>query len=429
MKILIVSQYFWPESFRINDLVSNFSKRGHEVTVLTGLPNYPEGILFPAYRSTPEAFDHYEDVAVVRVPHVLRGKGKIGLVLNYLTFFLNASLTGAWKLRKSQFDVVFVYAVSPITAAIPAIVQGRLKNAKVFLWVLDLWPETLSAVGVVRSPRLLSIIGVMVAWIYKRCDYILIQSRAFLDSVNRHCPNNGTSNKILYFPSWAEDVFSQGIGAKQDVVVRDDRLFTVMFAGNIGEAQDFPAILDAIEILKMKHQIRWVIIGDGRLREWVAEQIRSRGLEQSIYLVGRFPVESMPSFFACADALLVTLKTNEIFARTIPGKVQAYLASGRPIIGMIDGEARAVIEESGGGMACASGASTDLAKIVDEMAGMSHEQLQQMGLKGRHFYEKYFDRDTLFTKLENYFYLDIAGMPLSEHALSEDEISEKSRSE
>ena len=425
MKILIVSQYFWPENFRINDLVSNFSKRRHEITVLTGLPNYPEGSLYPAYRSTPEAFDHYEEVTVVRVPHVLRGKGKIRLVLNYLTFFISASLIGTWKLRKSQFDVVFVYAVSPITAAIPAIVQGRLKNAKVFLWVLDLWPETLSAVGVVRSPKLLSIIGVMVAWIYKRCDYILIQSRAFFDSVNRHCPNKGTSNNILYFPSWAENIFSQGVGAKQDVVVRDDRLFTVMFAGNIGEAQDFASILDAVEILKMKKQIRWLIVGDGRLREWVAEQIISRGLEQSIYLLGRFPVESMPTFFACADALLVTLKTNEIFARTIPGKVQAYLAAGRPIIGMIDGEARTVIEESGGGMACASGASVDLAKIVNEMAGMPCDQLQEMGLKGRHFYEKHFDRDTLFTKLENYFRMAIAGKALSEHNLDTHEISEK----
>jgi glycosyltransferase involved in cell wall biosynthesis len=425
MKILIVSQYFWPESFRINDLVSDFSKRGHEITVLTGLPNYPEGELHPDYRVNPEVFNRFEGVKVVRVPHVLRGKGKIRLVLNYLTFFLSASLIGVWKLRKLEFDVIFVYAVSPITAAIPAIVQGRLKNAKVFLWVLDLWPETLSAVGVIRSPKLLSAVGVMVAWIYRRCDYILIQSRAFFDSVNRHCPNKDTPSNILYFPSWAEDIFSQGVGARQDVVVRDDRLFTVMFAGNIGEAQDFSSILDAVEILKMKKQIRWLIVGDGRLREWVAEQISGRGLEQSIYLVGRFPVESMPSFFDCADALLVTLKTNEIFARTIPGKVQAYLAAGRPIIGMIDGEARSVIEESGGGLACASGASADLAKIVDEMASMSCDQLQEMGMKGRHFYEKYFDRDSLFRDLENFFHMAIAGKTLSEQALDAYKIHEK----
>lgn len=425
MKILIVSQYFWPESFRINDLVLNFSKRGHEITVLTGIPNYPEGSLHPDYKTNPKAFDHYENVTIVRVPHVLRGKGKIRLVLNYLTFFLSASLIGAWKLRKSQFDVVFVYAVSPITVAIPALVQGRLKNAKVFLWVLDLWPETLAAVGVIRSPKLLSIIGMMVTWIYKRCDYILIQSRAFLDSVNRHCQDKSTSNKILYFPSWAEDVFSQGTGAKQDIVVRDEQLFTVMFAGNIGEAQDFSSILDAVEILKMKKQIRWVIVGDGRLREWVAEEIRSRGLEHSIYLLGRFPVESMPAFFDCADALLVTLKSNEIFARTIPGKVQAYLAAGRPIIGMIDGEAQAVIEESGGGRACASGASANLAEIVDEMASMPRDQLQKMGLKGRHFYEQYFDRDMLFTQLENYFHIVRAGKTLSEHTLTAYEPSKK----
>ena len=407
MRILIVSQYFWPENFRINDLVSNFSKRGHEVTVLTGMPNYPEGSLHTDYKANPEAFDHYEGASVVRAPHVLRGKGKITLALNYLTFFVSASLVGAWTLRKKQFDVVFVFAASPITSAIPAIALGKLKHAPVFLWILDLWPESLSAVGVIKSPKLLRAVGVIVTWIYRRCDYLLIQSRAFKDSVSQYCPGAERSDKILYFPSWAEDVFRQSGTAHQDAVARDDRFFTVMFAGNIGEAQDFPAILDAIEILKAKHQIRWVIVGDGRRSDWVADQVKNRGLDQCVHLVGRFPVESMPAFFACADALLVTLKTNEIFARTIPGKVQAYLAFGCPIIGMIDGEARTVIEESGAGKACASGASADLAKIVDEMAAMSRDQLREMGLRGRHFYEKCFDRDTLFTKLENYFHLAI----------------------
>jgi glycosyltransferase involved in cell wall biosynthesis len=429
MKILVVSQYFWPESFRINDLVSDFSTRGHEVTVLTGLPNYPEGILHADYRMSPGVFNRYEEVKVVRVPHVLRGKGKVRLALNYLTFFVSASFIGAWKLRKSQFDIVLVYAVSPITVTIPAIVQGRLKKAKVFLWVLDLWPETLAAVGVVRSPKLLSAIGLMVTWIYKNCDYILIQSRAFLDSVSRRCQHKEALNKILYFPSWAEDVFSRTENAKQAVVLRDDRLFTVMFAGNIGEAQDFSSILDAVEILKMKKNIRWIVVGDGRLREWLGEQIQSRRLEQSIHLVGRFPVETMPAFFECADALLVTLKTNEIFARTIPGKVQAYLAAGRPIIGMIDGEARDVIEKSGGGMACASGASADLARIVDEMAAMSPQQLSEMGVRGRNFYQQNFDRDKLFTKLENYFQLAVDGGALSSFPVDVREIAEEIQNE
>jgi glycosyltransferase involved in cell wall biosynthesis len=415
MKILIVSQYFWPESFRINDLAADFVERGHAVTVLTGLPNYPEGALNEDYRRDPEAFRTYRGARIVRVPHVLRGKGKISLMMNYLTYFLSASTLGAWKLRSSEFDVVFVYAVSPITAAIPAIVLGRLKKAKVFLWVLDLWPETLSAVGIVKSDRILRTVGLMVAAIYKRCDYILIQSRAFLESVSRHSPDS--LGKILYFPSWAEDVFSQRADVTQDILVRDDSVFTVMFAGNMGEAQDFPAILDAVELLKHNKKIRWVVVGDGRLRMWVADQIATRDLGASISLMGRFPVEAMPSFFASADALLVTLKTNEIFSQTIPGKVQAYLAAGRPIIGMIDGEARRVLEQSGGGMVCASGESAGLADIVLRMSGMPAPELKTMGARARDFYRQFFDRDTQFSKLENYFYSATMGQTLAGDSL------------
>lgn len=423
MKILIVSQYFWPESFRINDLAADFVRRGHDVTVLTGLPNYPEGALNEDYRRDPAAFDAYRGAQIARVPHVLRGTGKISLMLNYLTYFLSASTIGAWKLRKREFDVMFVYAVSPITAAIPAIVLGRLKKAKVFLWVLDLWPETLSAVGIVKSDRILRTIGVMVAAIYERCDYILIQSRGFLESVSRHSPDS--RGKIVYFPSWAEDVFSQSSDVKQDVLVRDDSVFTVMFAGNMGEAQDFPAILDAVEQLKDNNKIRWIVVGDGRLRAWVTEQISARGLGASISLMGRFPVEAMPSFFACADALLVTLKANEIFSQTIPGKVQAYLAAGRPIIGMIDGEARRVLEQSGGGMVSASGDSTGLADIVLRMSAMTAPELTAMGGRARTFYTQFFDRDTQFAKLENYFYSATMGHPLAGDSLDANGVSGK----
>ncbi len=413
MRILIVSQHFWPENFRINDLAMNFSERGHDVTVLTGLPNYPEGSLHPDFKKNPEQFNSYHNVSIVRVPHILRGNGKIRLALNYLSFFLSASIVGAWKLKKVKFDVVFVHATSPITVAIPAIVLGRLKRAPVFLWVLDLWPESLSAVGVVKSSKILSAVGLLVTWIYSKCDYILIQSRAFLESVQRYCPASERPDKILYFPSWAEDVFSQANPAKQNAIKRDNQFFTILFAGNIGVAQDFPSILDAAETLKGNKQIRWIIVGDGRHREWVAEQIKTRGLEQIVQLVGRFPIESMPAFFACADALLVTLKTNEIFARTIPGKVQAYLASGHPIIGMIDGEARSVLDESGGAMTCESGDSTELAKIVERMAHFSPEELIAMGQNGRLYYEQNFDRDRLFNKLESYFSSAIAGKVLS----------------
>ncbi|PRC92711.1 glycosyltransferase family 4 protein [Solimicrobium silvestre] len=418
MRILIVTQYFWPENFRINDLASDFANKGHEVTVLTGSPNYPEGDLYPEFAADPGRFSKYQSVKILRIAHVLRGQSKVRLMLNYLTFFINASLTGAWKLRRSEFDVIFVFAVSPITMAIPAIVLGRLKHIPIFLWVQDLWPETLSAVGVVRSPFLLKMVGKMVSWIYAKCDHILIQSRAFTASVQQYCDQAHLPGKVLYFPNWAEQVFSQTSYHKQDVLKRDDELFTILFAGNIGDAQDFPAILNAAELLKSNERIRWVIVGDGRARDWVADEVVRRGLQSCVHLVGRFSLETMPSFFQVADALLVALKSDDIFSHTVPGKVQSYLAAGKAILGMIDGEARLVIDESGGGRSCASGASAELAQLVMEMSATSKEDLAQMGERGRQYYQRHFDRETLLKKLEMYFQAAKAGqIPLDNTVL------------
>lgn len=414
MKILVVTHYFWPESFRINDLATHFANAGNEVTVLTGLPNYPEGHLNPDYKNDPHSFVQYGSVKVCRIPHVLRGSTKISLVLNYFSFLTSASILGAWKLRKTNFDVVFVFAVSPITVAIPAIMIGRLKRAPIFLWVQDLWPETLSAVGIVRSSRLLALVGGLVRWIYARCDHILIQSQAFASSIRKYSPEADQPGKMLYLPNWAEEVFGQVSQVTQNAVTRREGLFTVMFAGNIGEAQDFPALLDAAELLKSNDRIRWIIVGDGRMREWVSSEVTRRRLTDCFRLVGRFPMETMPDFFKCADALLVSLKANEIFSQTVPGKVQSYLASGKPVVGMLDGEARAVIEKSAGGKACGSGDSENLAKIIEELAKASPGELAQMGENGRQYYEQQFERGALFARLEGYFQAAIEGKPLSD---------------
>ncbi|MFA7351691.1 MAG: glycosyltransferase family 4 protein [Methylotenera sp.] len=403
MKILIVSQYFWPENFRINDLASYFSEAGHEVTVLTGKPNYPEGVLHHEFSVNRNQFSRLGNAEVYRVPMVLRGKRKILLALNYLSFFISASTIGLWKIRHKSFDVIFVFGASPITAAIPAIIFKKIRKVPVFLWVLDLWPESLSATGVVQSDFVLKTVGRMVSWIYENCDYILIQSRSFLESIQKYCATADQLGKVVYFPSWAEEVFGQESQIVQNAVTRRTDMFTVMFAGNIGDAQDFPALLAAAELLKTNHKIRWVIVGDGRARDWVASEVVRRGLSECFHLAGRYPLESMPAFFSCADVLLVSLKTNDIFSRTIPGKVQSYLAFGKPIVGMIDGEAHAVIKESGAGRACGSGDSKGLAGIIEELANEQPEALANMGELGRQYYEKHYDRKMLFLKLENFF--------------------------
>lgn len=403
MNVLIVSQYFWPENMRINDLVAGFQARGHSVTVLTGLPNYPEGKVFAEYKQNSERFNDYVGAKVIRVPMLSRGSSSIRLMLNYASFFTSASVFGTYQLRGRQFDAVFVYAVSPIMSAIPAIVIGRLKKTPVYIWVLDLWPETLTAVGVIKNPRLLNIVGKMVSRIYNSTDYLLLQSKGFFENVERYCTQPIDKQRLVYFPSWAEDGFSETNSEFTDLFETDNSAFNVVFAGNLGESQDFPAVLDAAEQLQSEGiAIRWVIVGDGRMINWLREQVAERNL-RSVLLLGRHPLEKMPTLFASADALLVSLRTNDVFAKTVPGKVQAYLAAGRPIIGMIDGEAARIIQESQAGLTCTSGDAIGLASVVREMANMSPEELRAMGRAGRMYYQDEFDKEKLFDKLEQLF--------------------------
>ena len=397
MKILIVSQYFWPENFRINDLTQELVKRGHSVTVLTGIPNYPAGNVFDAYRRNPKAFGHYGGATVRRVPMLARGHGAARLFLNYLSFVVGACLWGPWRLRGQQADVIFVFEPSPITVGLPAVLFGRIKRAPVVFWALDLWPETLAAIGVVRSPRLLGWIGHMVKFIYERCTLVLGQSRGFLGSIAKYCSD---TQKIRYFPSWAEEVFDGlDLVPAPEVPLREG-VFNVLFAGNIGEAQDLPAVLAAAENLKHNASVRWLIVGDGRKSDWVREEVERRGLHGSVLLLGRFPVERMPSFYAHADVLLVSLKKDPVFSMTIPGKVQSYLMAGVPLVGMLDGEGAKVITDANAGLVSGAGDADGLATAVLAMAAMSADQRHLLGLNGRAFAQKEFDRGLLMDRLE-----------------------------
>jgi colanic acid biosynthesis glycosyl transferase WcaI len=397
LRILVVSQYFWPENFRVNDLVKEWVQRGHQVTVLTGIPNYPTGKVFDAYREQPSAFSQFEGAQVVRVPMLPRGRGGLRLMLNYLSFVLGGAIWGLWRLRGIKADVIFVFEPSPVTVGLPAVWLGKFKKAPVVFWALDLWPETLAAIGVVRSPRVLSWVGHMVRFIYDRCDLVLGQSKGFLGSIAKHCSHQ---QKIRYFPSWAEDVFMDGDVAPAPEVPVLVNGFNVVFAGNIGEAQDMPAVLDAAERLKDNSGIRWIIVGDGRKSEWLQAEVLKRGLQDRVLLPGRFPVERMPSFYAHADALLVSLRSDPVFSMTIPGKVQSYLMAGIPLLGMLDGEGAAVIRDANAGLTCDAGDGAGLAKAILAMAVLSPEKRRQIGLNGRRYAEKEFGRSELMDRLE-----------------------------
>jgi colanic acid biosynthesis glycosyl transferase WcaI len=400
MRLLVVSQYFWPENFRVNDLVAELVRRGHQVTVLTGLPNYPAGKVFQEFQNAPDQYSLYEGAKVVRVPLMPRGQGGLRLMLNYLTFAVNASVLGLWKLRGCQFDAIFAYEPSPITVGLPAVVLRAVKRAPLTFWVLDLWPETLQAVGAVRSQIALQAVGKIVAFIYKRCDLILAQSKSFIPQIQKYA---GNSSRVLYFPSWSELDFDMQHAIPADEVPSKPGSFNVMFAGNIGEAQDFPAILDAAEILKSCVDLRWLVVGDGRMARWVNDEIKRRNLQDCILMLGRYPTERMPSFFKHADALLVSLKDEAIFSMTIPGKLQSYLAAGIPVLAMLNGEGADLVKCSHSGFVCAAGDHAGLANAVMALMKMTTEQRFTMGENGLKVAGTEFSRDVLISQLETLF--------------------------
>ncbi|WP_240421722.1 glycosyltransferase family 4 protein [Paenibacillus periandrae] len=397
MHILVVTQYFWPENFKINDLVIGLLDKGHKVTILTGKPNYPSGKFEAGYSFWGKSHDKYYECDVFRVPIIPRGKGtSIYLFANFISFALLASLFAPFLCR-GKYDMVFVYEPSPITVGLPAIVMKKLIKKPLFFWVQDLWPESLSATGALNSPRLLSVVGHVVKYIYKQCDLILIQSSKFRSSIEKL---NVPREKIEYFPNWAESYYMPLSTSEAELPRALPEGFNIVFAGNLGAAQDLPTIIDAAHSLKVHSDINWIMIGDGRMKSWLEKQIVEQGLEQTMYVLGKHPAETMPHYFAHADALLVTLKKSSIFALTIPSKLQSYLACGRPIISALDGEGNRILEEAGAGVSCPSEDAQALATAVLQLYEMNAEAREELGRKGKHYYDQNFDRPMLVNRLE-----------------------------
>ncbi len=394
MRTLIVSQYYWPESFRINDVAKSLQEKGVEVDVLTGKPNYPSGHIFPGYRSSGCQQEVHQGVKINRIPLFERGNGGLRLALNYLSFVLSGLLFAPWMLRKKNFDVIFIYAPSPILQAIPAIFLGWLKGCPVVLWVQDLWPESLSATGHVKNRMVLKLVELVVRFIYQHCDLLLVQSRAF-DAPVRLLASN---TPIVYYPNSVDDTFAMPATEITPVVDGLGMGFSVMFAGNIGVAQAVGVIVEAATLLREYANIHFVVLGDGNSREWMLNEVKLRGLT-SFHLPGRFPVETMPGFMQKASALLVTLADQPIFAATVPNKVQAYLAAGRPIIACLNGEGARLVVEAEAGLATPAEDARALADTILNLYHSPHEILEKMGKNGREYYQQHFNHDRLVDQL------------------------------
>ncbi len=400
MRILVVTQYFWPENFRINDLASGLREMGHRVTILTGIPNYPGGRFFPGYGIFRNMSEEYGGMKVLRVPLTPRGDGNaLQLAANYFFFAFFAGLLAPIRCRE-KYDLIFVYEPSPVTVGIPAILLRRIKKAPVMFWVQDLWPESLSATGAVRSETVLRCVREMVKFIYSGCDRILVQSRAFVPATERLGVDAG---RILYFPNTVEN-FYRPMTLPQEAPERSEMPdgFRVMFAGNIGAAQDFETILAAAQRLREKRDIHWVILGEGRMRPWVESQIRERGLSATVHLLGWRDPETMPRYFSLADGLLVSLRKEPIFSLTIPAKVQSYLACARPIVAALDGEGAKVVEEAKAGVTCPAGDPAALTEAVLALYRKSGEERDAIGWSGRKYFERHFERRMLLDRLDGW---------------------------
>lgn len=400
MRILIVSQYFWPEGFRINEVVQTLLKQGHRVDVLTGKPNYPEGIIFSGYRAFGCDREDFHGARVSRVPLFPRGRSsKIGLALNYLSFVISGIVCGSALKRGRDYDVIFVYGLSPILLALPGLFLGWLKKVPVVIWVQDLWPQSLSATGYVQNRFLLWGVEKVVRFIYRNADLLLVQSRAFIEPVRRLA----STTAIKYYPSSVDGSFVQpAVSAAIPDVPGLDAPFIVMFAGNIGFAQAVDVIVDAATLLKGHQDIHFIVLGDGSRREWVLEQAIQRGLV-NLHLPGRFPVETMPGFMQRASVLLVTLADREIFAATVPNKVQAYMAAGRPIIACMNGEGARLVTEAGAGLAVPAEDGQGLADAVLRMYRLSASERDELAANAQAYYHQHFDHDKLVSELIEHF--------------------------
>lgn len=397
MRILIITQYFWPENFRINDLAQGLLTLGHDVTVLTGKPNYPTGRFFDGYGFWTRSSETYEGIPVIRVPLVARGNGRaVRLFMNFISFAFFASILGPFRCRGS-FDVILVYEPSPVTVGLPGLAMKMAKRAPLLFWVQDLWPESLSATGAVTSQWVLDRVASLVTFIYKGCDRVLVQSRAFIERVRSLgvCPE-----QILYYPNSAEELYCPVPRTDEGPFHSLPKGFRVMFAGNIGAAQSFDTILAAADTLRGYADIHWVILGDGRQFNWVKEEVARRGLSETVHLLGRHPVESMPYWFAHADVMLVTLRQDPIFALTIPSKLQSYMACGRPILAALEGEGARILEEAQAGVVVPAENPTALAEATLRLFHMRVDEREAMGQNGRRYFLREFARDTLIARLD-----------------------------
>lgn len=390
--ILVISQYFYPETFRINDMATEWVRRGYKVTVLTGIPNYPMGKFFPGYSWTKKRHENWNGMEVIRIPLIARGHGPIGMVLNYFSFVISGWFWN--RFNKVDADMVFSFEVSPMTQV--KVGCGYAKKHKVphFVYVQDLWPENVETVTGIHSRAVIGPIGRMVDKIYKQVDKILVTSPSFVDAVvNRKVPID--RNKVHYCPQYAEEFYKP---LKPRIVdgVPNDGSFKIAFTGNIGTAQGLDVLSKAAALLK-DTQVKFVIVGDGRYQSEFEKQIDQLGVRDKFIMIPRVNAERIPEILSICDAGFISFNKTPLWEMTIPAKLQSYMACGKAIIASASGETKRVIEEAECGMCCEIGNAEALADGINELLKLD---VSEMGSNARHYFETHFDKTMLMNQMD-----------------------------
>ena len=397
MNILVITQYFYPENFKSNDIAFELQKRNHNVTVLTGIPNYPTGKIFKNYGFFKKKKEVINGVKIYRSLLVPRGNGSgLRLFINYYSFAFFASIKSLFLGLTNKYDSIIVHEPSPITQFYPALLINKIWKTPIYFWVMDLWPETLKVAGGINNKLVLKYYESVVKNFYNNSEKILITSKGFKESIIK---KGDFDKKIIYFPNWAEDTVSNG---NKDYSIPDlPKGFKIMFAGNLGESQDLKNILNAFLELKSYKKIKLILLGDGRKASFINEFINDNNLNDTVFMLGKYPLNAMASFFDKADAMLVTLKDDPVFNLTVPAKVQAYMSAGKPILAMINGESADIIKEANCGLVSSSGDYKSLSLNILKMANLSSNELILMGNNSRVYFENNFRMKESISRLEN----------------------------
>ena len=402
MKICIFTNHFYPEDFKINDIAFEFVKKNYEVTVITAIPDYPQGKFYDGYSFFKRRKELVNGVQVYRLPIIPRGKGrKIEMLLNYISYFFSTFFFTVFYLYKKEYDAVFVHLTSPFFIGLSAVLLKRKQHIPLIFWQLDLWPESVSAAGGIKNRFILNTQTKLVQYVYDNCNKILIGSEGFRKSI---CEKGEYSNKLIYFPNWAEDVSKYSTILNLDEIVPfsnfTDDDFILLFAGNIGEAQNLDKVMEAAKMTLDDSKIKWVFLGDGRCRSLLEKMVAEYGLQNTVFFPGRFPLNTMAIFMERADILLVSLKDELIFNLTVPSKVQFYMAQGKPILAMLNGDGADLINDAQCGYCVPAGDYKACSVMVKKIC-KEKRKLEILGQNGKKYYEKNFHKKDRIDQLES----------------------------